>query len=140
MSTGLLFVLLSCVLHSASGYELNSRHQIEDTGITWGEVPRETTRELEGDLTRRSGPTHLLSSPSTAEVQKNVGEIAISPVSLPVLFLYSNLSTAGFAILHSILHGPWEGQDQPPAHNRGAGITANTWDGVAPPSDQHSIT
>jgi len=52
-----------------------------------GEVPRETTRELEGDLTRGSGPTHLLSSPSTAEVLKNVGEIAISPVSPPVLNL-----------------------------------------------------
>jgi len=47
------------------GYELNSRHQIEDTGITWGGVSRETTRELEGDLTRGSVPTHLLSSPST---------------------------------------------------------------------------
>ena len=53
--------------------------------------------------------------------------------------MYSNLSTAGFAILYSILHGPWEGQDQPPAHNRGAGIMTNTWDGVTPPLDQHSI-
>ena len=89
----------------AGGYEPEPRTQIEYFVLKRGEVPRETTRELEGDLTRGSGPTHLLSSPSTAEVLKNVGEIAISPVSPPGIKPVLKFEYSRFR--HPVLNSAW---------------------------------